>query len=181
MGSEGLKSSPPVLRLTGCQLFFDLSCLLRDGMMSSGASFALLWKDVGWKEGSPALCCLRDHQGLGAGGAGTAGGRTVLLYMAERFFPLFPHKPLAGSRRHCGVSAVATALHVISCFFSPTSVCLSLGCKILLPGVQGQSCCWLETARNQPFTESLVHYVLCFRPSPLNPFAVGGQDLDPLG
>lgn len=51
-------------------------------MMSSGASFALLWKDVGRKEGSPALYWLRDHQGLGAGGAETAGARTVLLYVA---------------------------------------------------------------------------------------------------
>lgn len=88
-------------------------------MMSSGASFALLWKDVGRKEGSPALYWLRDHQGLGAGGAETAGARTVVC---GRFFPLFPHKPLAGSQRHCGGSAVATALHVTSCFFSPTVV-----------------------------------------------------------
>lgn len=134
--------------ISTCQLFFDLSCLLRDGMMSSGASFALLWKDVGWKEGSPALYRLRDHQGLGAGGAGMAGGRTVLLYVADRFSPLFPHKPLTGSQRRCGGSAgsgalaVASALHVTS-FLQPPS-CLSLGCKILLPGVQEQSlCCWL--------------------------------------
>lgn len=39
---------------------------------------------------------------------------------------------------------------------------------------------WLRGA-GQPLTDLLTHSVLCFRPRPVNPFAVGGEDLDPFG
>lgn len=48
-----------------------------------------------------------------------------------------------------------------------------------LPCLRARS--WRRRGAGQPLTDSLAHCVLRFRPRPLNPFAVGGEDLDPFG